>query len=112
MTDLSRLPPPLTVAYEWQLRGACRGVEAAVFFLPDAARGPRKRDLELAAKAICRRCPVLSTCAEFALSTREVYGVWGGLTPEEREFMWTAGGLVQRIVPWPGEPAAENLGSL
>lgn len=84
MADVSRLPAPLGDAYEWQLFGSCRGADSTLFFLPEGERGPRKRRRERAAKAICAGCPVLDQCADFALSTREPYGVWGGLTPEER----------------------------
>lgn len=84
MTDVSRLPAPVASSYEWQLHGACRGADAALFFLPEAERGPSKRRREREAKAICATCPVIAECAAFALSTREPYGVWGGLTPEER----------------------------
>ena len=84
MTDVSRLPAPVAATYEWQMRGACRGTDAALFFLPEAERGPSKRRRERAAKAICETCPVIAECAAFAAATREPYGVWGGLTPEER----------------------------
>lgn len=96
MTDVSRLPAPISDAYEWQLLGACRGADAALFFLPEGERGPRKTRRELAAKAICRGCQVVATCAAFALSTREPYGVWGGLTPAERELLLSRPGVVSR----------------
>jgi len=87
MADVSRLPAPISEIYDWQLLGSCRGADPSVFFLPEAERGPRKRRRERAAKEICRSCPVIAECATFALSTREPYGVWGGLTPEERELL-------------------------
>mgnify|MGYP002753500384 CR=1 FL=1 len=31
-----------------------------------------------------RVCPVLEECRDHALSTREPYGVWGGMSEEER----------------------------
>lgn len=31
------------------------------------------------------RCPVRAECAAHALQVREPYGVWGGLTEDERE---------------------------
>jgi WhiB family redox-sensing transcriptional regulator len=31
------------------------------------------------------RCPVRAQCAAHALTVREPYGVWGGLTEDERE---------------------------
>lgn len=36
------------------------------------------------AKAFCGRCPVASQCLAYALGN-EKYGLWGGLTPEERD---------------------------
>lgn len=85
MTDVRRLPAPISTAYEWQLLGACRGADSALFFLPEFERGPSKARRESAAKAICARCPVINECADFADETREPYGVWGGRTPEERQ---------------------------
>jgi WhiB family redox-sensing transcriptional regulator len=37
------------------------------------------------AKAYCADCPVLARCREHALVVHEPYGVWGGLTPRERD---------------------------
>ena len=37
------------------------------------------------AKDICRACAVRAECLEFALEDVELYGVGGGLSPEERE---------------------------
>lgn len=36
------------------------------------------------AKAICRVCPVREECLETALAIKEPYGIWGGLTEQER----------------------------
>lgn len=36
------------------------------------------------AKSICNRCPVKNECANYAIMAEEPYGVWGGLTPTER----------------------------
>lgn len=36
------------------------------------------------AKAICAGCPVRATCRAYALTAREPYGIWGGLTARER----------------------------
>ena len=35
------------------------------------------------AKAFCAACPVREACLEFALSSRQADGVWGGLTEAE-----------------------------
>jgi len=41
---------------------------------------------------VCVRCPVLRQCRQHALSVREPYGVWGGLSEEDREVVYAAGG--------------------
>ena len=37
-----------------------------------------------AAKSICRRCAVTDQCLQWALDNDERWGVWGGMTEEER----------------------------
>ena len=37
------------------------------------------------AKAICGRCPVRAGCLAHALDHKIAHGVWGGLTPTERD---------------------------
>ena len=84
MTDISRLPGPVADKWEWQLLGACRAVDSELFFHPEGERGPRRSNRERAAKAICAGCPVLLECRSAALAAREPYGVWGGLSEDER----------------------------
>lgn len=84
MANLKRLPMPLLETYEWQFDGACMGMDSAVFFSPDAERGAAKALREAGAKAVCATCPVIEQCREHALNAREPYGVWGGMTVEER----------------------------
>ncbi|MCU1589705.1 MAG: transcription factor WhiB [Frankiales bacterium] len=90
MTDISRLPGPLSDLWEWQLLGACRGRDTELFFHPEGERGPRRSNREAAAKAVCAACPVLQRCREAALEAREPYGVWGGMSEHEREDLWTS----------------------
>ena len=79
MSDVSRLPGPLDHAWQWQRLGACRGMDSAVFFHPDGERNPSRARRTAQAKEVCQRCPVMDLCREFALQTREPFGVWGGL---------------------------------
>jgi len=90
VTDTSRLPKPLAETWEWQLQGACRAEDGDLFFHPEGERGPSRSGREVAAKAVCARCPVMAQCRAHALATREPYGVWGGLAESEREDIWTA----------------------
>lgn len=90
MTDISRLPAPQLEVWEWQLHGACRGQDTELFFHPEGERGPRRAAREAAAKAVCATCPVLLACREHALAVREPYGIWGGLSEQEREALAVA----------------------
>lgn len=63
---------------KWDDEASCRGIDPEVFF-PDSPSDPA-----LAAKAICRGCPVRAQCLELALDARLDHGVWGGLTEVER----------------------------
>ncbi len=85
MAEISRLPGPVADLWDWQLDGSCRRENPDVFFHPEGERGPARRDRDSAAKAVCAACPVLAQCREHALQVREPYGVWGGLTEDDRE---------------------------
>lgn len=37
------------------------------------------------AKMMCRQCPIQAACLTFAVRTRQRDGVWGGMSPYERE---------------------------
>lgn len=84
MAAIWRLPGPNADRWDWQLLAACRGLDSEVFFHPDGERGSAREERERAAKAVCAGCPVLRECAEHALAVREPYGVWGGMTEDER----------------------------
>ena len=85
MADIRRLPVPVTEIWDWQMRGACRGMDSAFFFHPDGERGPARSRREARAKAICHACPVLEMCRKHALAVHEPYGIWGGLSESERD---------------------------
>lgn len=84
MADVRRLPAPVAETWDWQLRGACRGVDTVLFFHPDGERGSARARRQAAAKAVCADCPVLEACRRHALAVHEPYGVWGGMSEEER----------------------------
>ncbi|WP_194784693.1 WhiB family transcriptional regulator [Actinomyces haliotis] len=84
MTESSRQPGPIVALWEWQYEGACRGMDSAAFFHPEGERGSSRRRRDEEAKAVCQTCPVIVDCRNHALATHEPYGVWGGLTEEER----------------------------
>jgi WhiB family redox-sensing transcriptional regulator len=84
MADIRRLPTPVAEVWDWQLHGACRGESTSLFVPPDGERGPARARRQAAAKAVCAKCPVIDACLKHALSVREPYGVWGGMSEEER----------------------------
>lgn len=84
MAELSRLPGPVIELWEWQYQGACRDAEPSIFFHPEGERGSARRRRDDAAKSVCARCPVIRECREHALRVREPYGVWGGLSEDDR----------------------------
>lgn len=84
MAELSRLPATVIELWEWQWHAACRQADARLFFHPEGERGPARAKREAAALALCARCPVLQQCQRHGLTVREPYGVWGGLTEEDR----------------------------
>ena len=69
----------------WQVRAACRGPHADVFFPPPSfERKEDKLEREGRAKAICDECSVIGECRDYALEIREQHGIWGGLNELER----------------------------
>ncbi|HUY43826.1 MAG TPA: WhiB family transcriptional regulator [Acidimicrobiales bacterium] len=62
---------------EWMADGKCRDYPAEVFF-------PRDGLGVLAAQRICKTCPVMAQCLEYALAQHVDHGVWGGCSERER----------------------------
>jgi WhiB family redox-sensing transcriptional regulator len=66
---------------DWRKCGKCRNKDPELFF-PVGTSGPAL--LQIAeAKEVCRRCPVLEQCRDWAVDNG-VEGVWGGTTEDER----------------------------
>ncbi len=84
MAEISHLPGPLIEKWEWQYEGACRDLDTEMFFHPEGERGPSRRRRAAEAKKVCAICPVLEECRAHSIAAREPYGIWGGLTEEER----------------------------
>ena len=70
---------------DWRNRAACAEVDTNVFF-PVGVTGPAIPQIA-AAKAVCRQCPVREACLEFAITTNQEFGVWGGTSEEERRVL-------------------------
>ncbi|HEX2185106.1 MAG TPA: WhiB family transcriptional regulator [Chloroflexota bacterium] len=96
MTCIEQVPFP----GPWRQRGACVVVPTEVFF---PGRG---RSVE-PAKAVCRACPVMAECREYALGISDLKGIWGGLAEEERQRLQRQrDGAVAPAPPPPAPPAS------
>ncbi|HZZ96038.1 MAG TPA: WhiB family transcriptional regulator [Jatrophihabitantaceae bacterium] len=85
MASTERYDRPRRIyAWEWQLDAACAGLDTALFYQADNERGSSVRLREKKAKAICARCPVITNCLKDALANNEPFGVWGGMSADER----------------------------
>ena len=67
---------------KWRSQAACRDTDPNLFF-PVGTTGPAVQQIENA-KAICKQCDSQVACLEFALYSRQDYGIWGGTTERER----------------------------
>jgi WhiB family redox-sensing transcriptional regulator len=99
MAEISRLPIPVMEEWEWQYKGACRDLDPEAFFHPDGERGPRRRNREMAAKAVCATCPVIAACRAHALAVQEPYGIWGGLSEDDRAVILERQGVTPLTIP-------------
>jgi len=99
MAEISRLPIPVMEEWEWQYKGACRDLDPEAFFHPDGERGPRRRNRENAAKAVCATCPVIAACRAHALAVQEPYGIWGGLSEDDRAAILERQGVTPLTIP-------------
>ncbi|MFE9173282.1 WhiB family transcriptional regulator [Streptomyces kebangsaanensis] len=69
----------------WRDRALCAQT-GADFFFPEPGSSVRE------AKRICGMCEMRSACLEYALENDERFGVWGGLSEQERRTLRRAGG--------------------
>lgn len=70
----------------WTEEALCRqtGIDDTTWF-------PDKWSRSADAKRICAACPVSAECLEYAMRTKERYGVWGGLNSKERDELRSRG---------------------
>jgi WhiB family redox-sensing transcriptional regulator len=76
----SRVHRPV-VGLDWQDHASCAGTDPDAFF-PERGAGVRSL---LTPKRVCARCDVQADCLDYALEHDERFGIWGGMTAEERD---------------------------
>lgn len=82
----------------WKQHAACSHHPRPNIFHPPPARqgtsetlrrsqAEQRRKIIIAeAKTVCRACPVQTECLTYAQARDNKYGIWGGLTSEERGY--------------------------
>lgn len=81
---LTRHAPATLSRDDWRAQAVCATADDPDLWHPDGATGQwsvRAED----AKAICRQCPVMARCGQWALSHRVQHGIWGGLDETDRD---------------------------
>lgn len=74
---------PVAEDVQWQNRGLCRsGLYDPNLWYPEVERKSARP------VAICHSCPVMVQCRAWALTKHEVFGVWGGLSEDDRQAIW------------------------
>ena len=86
---------PLDSKWHWQELGLCRGADPLLFFHTQNERGSSRSRRDQLAKRVCASCPVRLECADYAIRAREPYGVWGGLSEDDREGIFQPDGSVE-----------------
>jgi WhiB family redox-sensing transcriptional regulator len=79
-----RPPDAAPTRDDWQLDAACRETDGSWFFPPERERESARIKRIAKAKTVCRQCPVLADCRAYAVRVGEPFGVWGGLSEDER----------------------------
>jgi WhiB family transcriptional regulator, redox-sensing transcriptional regulator len=86
--------------FAWRVDAACKYLPTELFF--PIGHGPRAQAQTSVAKAVCNACSVRSKCLDYAMAANAQYGVFGGMSEEERRevrrrvghrFELAAGGL-------------------
>lgn len=67
---------------DWRHHAACKDEDPELFF-PVGTSGPALLQIT-EAKSVCRRCPVVAECLTWAITTGQDFGIWGGMSEDER----------------------------
>lgn len=77
---------------DWREDARCASLPKDVFFsYSDSNKGGPRNQREIRvrkARAVCRLCPVIDKCYEFAVKNNEPHGIWAGTLPEQRKYLY------------------------
>lgn len=68
---------------EWLDKALCKGLHADFFYPPIDSKVPNQ--YYAVGKYVCKACPVWRDCKAYCDENEETWGLWGGLTPQERK---------------------------
>lgn len=68
----------------WSEPGVMDWMSAAICSTSPDAHYPERGESPAYARHLCHQCPVIAECLAYALAHDERFGVWGGMTAEER----------------------------
>lgn len=71
-------------AYSWRWWAHCSIYDEDIFFPPENERSAYRIRREALARRICSGCLVMAQCRAEAFIKQEDYGIWGGLTEQDR----------------------------
>lgn len=72
------------------MEGVCRTIDPDIWF-------PEQGDMSgFIAKRFCNLCPVQEECLEYALETRQQWGIWGGKSTRERRIIRRQRGMQEQ----------------
>lgn len=80
--EINRLFVKLQFAIDAQGEVECQSYPE--IFFPEDYPAPESHGLALEAITICKRCPIMKICLDYAMKAKEPYGVWGGSLPSDR----------------------------
>lgn len=85
MTPVSDDLDDLEADLPWRELGACFDTDSNLFIPPTAAIENMRHQADYtSALLFCSLCMVTQECLDFALEYHQDFGVWGGLTPQQR----------------------------
>lgn len=71
---------------DWLPKASCKGLHSDIFFPPVEATN--QNTYYRVGKLVCQTCPVWKECLDHSRTSNngreETWGLWGGLTPQER----------------------------
>lgn len=71
-------------SWSWRDKAECRKYDPEIFFPERRGKIDNRDEQVIKAKAICAQCEVMAECLEYAIEKDEKFGIWGGLTEDER----------------------------